>query len=116
MGLEDGAVANAGPRGTVATESDPDPPLTSASKGGEATREGPFQWETSKENLQPVKVGRSVEALKQATGLVSSDLGTAQEAARSFDEKRRWESRQRILRVTKCDEGFSSSPPFSCLT
>lgn len=53
--------------------------------GGAETNE--FQWETSKENLQPVKVGRSAEALKQATNLVSSDKETAQKAALDFESQ-----------------------------
>ncbi|QDZ22057.1 mitotic spindle checkpoint protein Bub1/Mad3 [Chloropicon primus] len=54
----------------------------------EEEQEG-FQWETSKENLQPVKVGRSAEALKQATGLVSGDRRAAQKATQEFEDKKR---------------------------
>ena len=46
-------------------------------------------WETSKENLQPVKVGRSATALKQATGLVSSDHQVVREATDAFEAQRK---------------------------
>ena len=48
-----------------------------------------FGWETSKENLQPVKVGRSAGALKQASDLVSSDQETVRKATEGFEKQRK---------------------------
>ena len=64
----------------------PKPPNVSAE---ETQGDRDYGWETSKENLQPVKVGRSVSALKQATALVSADQVEARQAAKDFDERKR---------------------------
>ena len=65
----------------------PKPPNVSSAEETQGDRD--YGWETSKENLQPVKVGRSVSALKQATALVSADQVEARQAAKDFDERKR---------------------------
>ena len=65
----------------------PKPPNVSSAEETQGDRD--YGWETSKENLQPVKAGRSVTALKQATGLVSSDHQTVREATDAFEAQRK---------------------------
>ncbi len=51
--------------------------------------EDAYQWETSKENLQPVKMGRSAAALKQASDLVSGDSEKVNQATDAFNTQKK---------------------------
>ena len=65
-----------------------DASANAASEADASRHDGAARWELSKENLQPVKSGRSVRALGDASAIASGDCEAVKETMAKLEREK----------------------------